>query len=70
MLVLLKKQADPYDTYPHILNQKAIHNHSVIFFFLLGERNAFNRNINPQKKVLQQLVRRLAKTETIGIHPS
>ena len=70
MLVLIKKQPDSFDTYNHILNQKAIHNHSVIFFFLLGERNAFNRNINPEKKVLQDLIRRLAKTETIGIHPS
>lgn len=68
--VLLKKQPDPFDTYLHILNQKSVHSHQVIFFFLLGERNAFNRNINPEKKVLQQLIKRLAKTETIGIHPS
>ncbi|MEI7736062.1 MAG: polysaccharide deacetylase family protein [Ferruginibacter sp.] len=68
--VLLQLAPDPFDTYSHIQEQKALNKHDLIFFFLLGTKNAFNHNIDPEKKVLQQLIKRLAKTETIGIHPS
>lgn len=68
--VLLHLVPDPFDTYTHILEQKAKNNHHLIFFFLLGTKNAYNHNIDPEKKVLQQLIKKLAATETIGIHPS
>lgn len=68
--VLLHVVPDPFDTYTHILEQKALNKHDLIFFFLLGTKNAFNHNIDPEKKVLQQLIKSLAATETIGIHPS
>jgi hypothetical protein len=70
LLVLMRKQQDPFDTYDHILQQKAINGHQLIFFFLLGEKNAYNHNVSPNKKVLQELIQRLSQTETIGIHPS
>ncbi len=70
LLVLAKKQPDPFDTYQHILQQQQRNGHQLLFFFLLGEKNDFNHNIHPGKKVLQQLIQRLSKTTTIGIHPS
>jgi len=67
--VLVKLQPDPFDTYDHILTQKAKCQHAVIFFFLLGPKNSYNHNIDPEKKILQKLIRKLANN-TIGIHPS
>jgi hypothetical protein len=70
LLVILKKDNDPFDTYDYLLEQKAKNNHELIFFFLLGKRNKFNHNINPSKRILQSLLKKLSKTEVIGTHPS
>lgn len=68
--VLLHAAPDPFDTYAHILQQQALNKHDLIFFFLLGTKNAYNHNIDPEKKVLQQLIKKLAAAAPIGIHPS
>ena len=69
-LVLRKRKKDPFDTYDFILEQKQKNKHDLIFFFLVGANNRYNRNIDPSKTVLQRLIKKLSKTEIIGIHPS
>jgi hypothetical protein len=68
--VLFKIQKDPFDTYAHILAKKSLYAYEVIFFFLLGKKNKYNHNVQPDQSVLRKLIIRLSKTEIIGIHPS
>ena len=41
-----------------------------IFFWLLGDYGAFDKNIDWQNRQLQGLIRRIAKKYWVGIHPS
>lgn len=68
--VLSKRIKDPFDTYTHIMEQKKSNGHKLLFFFLLGPKNKFNRNLLPSNKVLQHLIAEIAEKENIGIHPS
>jgi hypothetical protein len=61
---------DPYDTYDHILDLSKQLQLPLLFFFLLGNRNQYNRNLNAGSRVLRQLIQRLRGEATIGIHPS
>lgn len=61
---------DPFDTYSSIAAQQKNYHHEILFFFLLGPRNKYNRNIDPFNKELQQLIKTIADTATTGIHPS
>lgn len=69
---LLGKQSDPYDTYEYINNISKQNQIKSIYFFLLGDRNKFDKNLNWKNKALQQLILKL-KNDTqseIGLHPS
>ena len=68
--VMRKTQKDPFDTYDHILQQKSLYGHDILFFFLLGPRHKFNRNLPPNQHHQQQLIATLAANEPAGIHPS
>jgi hypothetical protein len=68
--VLLGKRKDDYDTYGHILNVSKQYGYKPILFFLVGERNAYNKNINPSTKVFKQLIATLKTNTHFGIHPS
>ncbi|MDX9883612.1 MAG: polysaccharide deacetylase family protein [Prolixibacteraceae bacterium] len=68
--VLSGKEADPYDTYPFIEKLFEGKEDRLRFFFLLGNRSPYDRNISHRNRKLQQLIRRLAGKYEIGIHPS
>jgi hypothetical protein len=68
--VLNGSMKDPFDTYDAILEQQKNCGHNLLFFFLLGPKNKYNRNLHPYKKELQQLVRRITAAANTGIHPS
>jgi hypothetical protein len=70
LAVLKNTAADPFDTYRHITAVKEKHQHNLIYFFLLGPKNKYNRNLNPYSKPMQTLMQQLFKTTTVGMHPS
>lgn len=68
--VALGIQKDPYDTYKYIIETyKGILNH-VLFFFLIGDRNKYDKNVSHKNKIFRQLIINLASVCEIGIHPS
>jgi len=64
---LLNKK-DPYDTYQYI--EKTAGKVESIYFFLLGDRAVYDKNVSHKNKELIQLINRISKTSKIGIHPS
>jgi hypothetical protein len=68
--VLRKKKTDPYDTYQHIITNSEQHRLPLCFFFLLGDKNQYNRNLPHQSPILHQLIQQLRQSGTVGIHPS
>lgn len=68
--VMLGLQNDPYDTYSYILKTyKGLLDH-VIFFFLVADRDQFDKSISHKNKSFRQLIADLAAICQIGIHPS
>lgn len=68
--VMSGAQRDPFDTYGDILQQQEIYGHQLLFFFLVGQQNKFNRNLPPSGRKLQQLITELTVAANTGIHPS
>ena len=70
LVVFLGIQNDPYDTYKYILEAyQGLLDH-IHFFFLIGDRNEFDKNISHKNKAFRQLIVHLASVSQIGIHPS
>jgi len=68
--VALGFRKDPYDTYKYIVETyKGLLNH-VLFFFLIGDRNKYDKNISHKNQIFRQLIINLASVCEIGIHPS
>jgi hypothetical protein len=70
MVVFLGLQKDPYDTYKFILETYKGLLHHVIFFFLIGNRDQYDKNISYKNKRFRQLITDLASVCEVGIHPS
>lgn len=69
-VVFVGLQKDPYDTYEYILETyKGFLNH-LRFFFLIGDRNQYDKNISYKNKAFRQLIGHLASVCEVGIHPS
>jgi hypothetical protein len=68
--VLNNAAADPFDTYEHIAAIKEKQQHNLLYFFLLGPKNKYNRNLNPYSSSMQLLLQKLSEKEIAGIHPS
>ena len=69
-VVFLGLRNDPYDTYKYILETyKGVLNR-VLFFFLLGDRSRFDKNILHKNKSFRQLIADIASVCEVGIHPS
>ncbi|HBL75885.1 MAG: hypothetical protein A2W90_10745 [Bacteroidetes bacterium GWF2_42_66] len=61
---------DPYDSYSFIEKTFEGKEDGLKFFFLLGDRGPYDKNISHRNPELQMLIRRLAQKFEIGIHPS
>ncbi|HZL11002.1 MAG TPA: polysaccharide deacetylase family protein [Prolixibacteraceae bacterium] len=70
LAVFLRLQKDPYDTYKYILETYKGHLNHILFFFLIGDRNKYDKNISYKNKVFRQLIGNLASVCEVGIHPS
>lgn len=69
-LVFLKVLNDPYDTYQYILETYHGFLNHVQFFFLIGNRNPYDKNISHKKKAYRQLIASISSVCEVGIHPS
>jgi hypothetical protein len=70
LVVFLGLQNDPYDTYKYILETyQGLPDH-LKFFFLIGDRNQYDKNISFKNKAFRQLIIDLASVCEVGIHPS
>ncbi|MEO6882515.1 MAG: polysaccharide deacetylase family protein [Bacteroidia bacterium] len=68
--VLFGKQHDPYDTYAYQLEIQKKYKFRPIYFFLLGDYAANDKNIQPENKKFQSLIKELSDYADVGIHPS
>jgi hypothetical protein len=69
-VVFLGLRNDPYDTYKYILETyKGLLNH-ILFFFLIGDRDRFDKNVSHKNKSFRQLIANMASVCEVGIHPS
>lgn len=66
----IKKQKDPYDVYKSIQLLKEQYQTKNIYFFLLGDYGAFDKNLPATSPVYQSLIKKIAKKNQVGIHPS
>ena len=68
--VLFGNKIDPFYTYDHFQQWDQGSSNPAIYFFLLGNYSKYDQNINATQPVFQQLIQKIASTNTIGIHPS
>ncbi|MFH0760653.1 MAG: polysaccharide deacetylase family protein [Bacteroidota bacterium] len=68
--VLRENQNDPYDTYNLIARFHQDAGVRAKWFFLIGEYGPFDKNISPHNQHFKKLIQRIARNETVGIHPS
>ena len=61
---------DPWDVYDYLKETLIKNNLRPIFFFLLGEYSAYNKNISHDHPLMAALIKNIAAYSDIGIHPS
>ncbi len=64
------KRPDPFDTFSFIKKSMKKHEQSLRFFFLLADRDKYDRNISYRHPALIHLIRQLVQKYPVGIHPS
>lgn len=68
---ILRKEADPYDTFDYILEQKRkLKNSHLIFFSLLADYGIYDKAISHHNNEFRTLLQRLGDHAKMGIHPS
>lgn len=69
-ITLLGMQKDKYDSYDYI--QKVLDENGIspVWFFLLGNYNKYDKNVNYLNAELQKLIVVLNNKYSVGIHPS
>ncbi|MBL7967702.1 MAG: polysaccharide deacetylase family protein [Prolixibacteraceae bacterium] len=70
LVVFLGLQNDPYDTYKYILETYKSRLEHILFFFLIGDRNPYDKNISHKNKNFRQLIANISSVCEVGIHPS
>lgn len=65
-------QDDPFDTYDYLTQLHQQYGLEAIFFFLLAKHGheEFDQNLHPEDENLKVLIKEVAKTAKVGIHPS
>ena len=69
-LVIFNIRRDPFDTYDWLISLKKKYNTKTIFFFLLSEYTAFDKNISAGSLKYKLLIKNVADYIKVGIHPS
>lgn len=68
--VLIGLKNDPFDTFAYILHLCEGRFDKLLFFFLLADRNQFDKNIPFNNNDFRKLIREIASFCEVGIHPS
>ena len=68
--VLRKKKPDPYDNFNYLFSLINKYNLKTAFFVLFGKYGRYDKNISPDNKRFQELVKSLCDYAKVGIHPS
>ncbi len=69
--VLFNKKKDPFDSYEWLDSLHLYCRTRAYYFFLLAKNQVgVDKNISPEKQVIQSLIAYHAKGYTVGIHPS
>ena len=68
--VLSSGKNDPYDTYAYLKEVQENKKVESIYFFLLGDRGEFDKNVAHSNPELQRLIKDVSVYASIGIHPS
>jgi hypothetical protein len=71
LFVLAGRQQDPFFTFNYLQQLHQEHDLSPAFFFLLGDRGPYDKNIKTTIPAFRQLLRQLAgQAAQAGLHPS
>ncbi len=68
--VLLGLLPDPYDSYEKQMNIHDQYGVKAKYFFLLGDYNSFDKNVNHRNKELISVIKQMNSKYDVGIHPS
>jgi hypothetical protein len=68
--VLINLQNDPEYTFGFLQQLDKKYNLKPIYFWLLGNHSEHDKNIPWDNRTFQNLIRRIAKTHQVGLHPS
>lgn len=68
--VLLRLQSDPYDTYDYILEVCKERLDQLLFFFLVGDRNQFDKSTSHKNSSFRKLILKISEMCELGLHPS
>ncbi|MCX8019224.1 MAG: polysaccharide deacetylase family protein [Chitinophagaceae bacterium] len=69
--VLSGSKTDPYDAYERINEiHRFIHLNPVFFFHVAKKNGRFDKNIRPDTKAMQELIKQHARKFKVGLHPS
>jgi hypothetical protein len=60
---------DPYDTFDYLKSLKNL-NHEILFFWLLGDYNKFDKNISGNDLRHQKLIQEMSTIYPVYLHPS
>ena len=70
LIVFLGFRKDPYDTYKYILETYKGLLSRIHFFFLIGDRNQYDKNVSHKNKAFRELISGISSICEVGIHPS
>lgn len=70
LLVLAGQRNDPYDTYGYLKQVQSKKGLKLMYFILLGNKPPFDVAHSWKRKKFRQLIKLLAKSSQLGIHPS
>lgn len=68
--VIKNKQKDPWDVYDFLKHTITENKLDSIFFFLLGDRSRYDKNLSHKSTLMKQLINKVSGFSKIGIHPS
>ncbi len=68
--IIAFEKKDPYDTYSYINETTKEKQVESIYFFLLGDRAEYDKNVSHKEPELIALIQNLSKKHKIGVHPS
>ncbi len=68
--VLFGSKRDPFDTYDWQLRKHEEYELNPIYFFLVGDYDAYDKNISINVSEYQSLIKSIADYAKVGLHPS